>query len=113
HHHDVESDAHGEIHEHKEACEHGHRHGHHRDVTWGGAAFGLTIHSVISGIALAASVFHKHDTLPLAGLGTFLVIVLHKPFDSMTIAMLMSRGGWSTQLKNLVNGLFALAVPLG
>jgi zinc and cadmium transporter len=112
HHHDVETDETGELHEHEETCEHGHSH-HHHDITWSGAAFGLTIHSVIEGIALAASVYHRHDDLPLAGLGTFLVIVLHKPFDSMTIGMLMSRGGWSPQWRHAVNGLFALAIPVG
>ena len=49
----------------------------------------------------------------LAGLGTFLVIVLHKPFDSMTIATLMAHGGWSLTWRHLVNGLFSLAIPLG
>jgi zinc and cadmium transporter len=112
HHHDVETDPAGHLHEHEEACEHEHHH-HHHDITWSGAVFGLTIHSIIEGVALAASVYHLHDNLPLAGLGTFLVIVLHKPFDSMTIGMLMARGGWSPQSRLAVNGLFALAIPVG
>ncbi|HEX6961030.1 MAG TPA: ZIP family metal transporter [Lacipirellula sp.] len=112
HHHDVETDEAGELHEHEEACEHGHSH-HHHDITWSGAAFGLTVHSIIEGIALAASVYHRHDNLPLAGLGTFLVILLHKPFDSMTIGMLMTKGGWSPEWRHAVNGLFALAIPVG
>jgi zinc and cadmium transporter len=49
----------------------------------------------------------------LAGFGTFLVIFLHKPLDSMTISMLMQRGGWSTSWRNAINGLFALAIPIG
>lgn len=116
HHHDIESDAAGEMHEpheHEGACHHDHGHHHHHDITWSGAAFGLTIHSIIEGVALAASVYHRHDNLPLAGLGTFLVIFLHKPFDSMTIAMLMARGGWSPKVRYAVNGLFALAIPVG
>lgn len=112
HHHDVETDAAGGLHEHEEPCERAHHH-HHHDVTWSGAVFGLTIHSVIEGVALAASVYHRHDSLPLAGLGTFLVIVLHKPFDSMTIGMLMARGGWSPQARLAVNAVFALAIPVG
>jgi zinc and cadmium transporter len=112
HHHDVESDATGHLHEHLETCEHEHQH-HHHDITWSGAAFGLTIHSIIEGVALAASVYDRHDRLPLAGLGTFLVILLHKPFDSMTIGMLMARGGWSLRWRHAVNALFALAIPLG
>ncbi len=109
HHHDVESDSAGHIHEHEEACHHHHGH----DVTWSGAAFGLTLHSLLEGVALAASIQHEHGSLRLAGLGTFLVIFLHKPFDSMTIAMLMARGGWSPKSRLIVNGLFALAIPLG
>lgn len=109
HHHDVESDSAGHIHEHEEACQHHHGH----DVTWSGAALGLTLHSLLEGVALAASVQHDHGSLQLAGLGTFLVIFLHKPFDSMTIAMLMARGGWSPRARLVVNGLFALAIPVG
>jgi zinc and cadmium transporter len=109
HHHDVETDAAGGLHEHDEACEHHHGH----DVTWSGAALGLTLHSLLEGVALAASLEHRHGSLQLAGLGAFLVIFLHKPFDSMTIAMLMARSGWSPRSRLVVNGLFALAIPLG
>jgi zinc and cadmium transporter len=117
HHHGVEE---GEVtchHEHEAEhgsdLEKGHDHGHGHDITWSGAAFGLTLHSVIAGIALAASVQHGHGDLRLAGLGTFLVILLHKPFDSMTIATLMARGGWSLGWRHLVNAVFSLAIPLG
>ena len=47
------------------------------------------------------------------GLGTFLVIILHKPFDAMAIGTLMASGGWSRATRHWVNGLFALAIPLG
>ncbi|MCA9259149.1 MAG: iron permease, partial [Planctomycetales bacterium] len=88
HHHDVDASgnlaAHDHEHEHHDCgaqLEDGaHDHQHH-DVTGIGAALGLTLHSVIGGVALAASVAHRHDNLSLAGLGTFLVILLHKPFD--------------------------------
>ena len=109
HHHDVED---GEI-----ACQHDHNHqhdhGHGHNLSWSGAALGLTLHSVIEGIALAAGVAHGHESVRLAGFGTFLVILLHKPFDSMTIATLMAHGGWSLTWRHVVNGLFALAIPLG
>ena len=87
-----------------------------RNLTWGGAAVGLSLHTVIAGVALAASVEVESgiEHMPmLAGLGTFLVIFLHKPFDSMTLTTLMSVGGWSTFSKHVVNGVFALMVPLG
>ncbi len=109
HHHGVED---GEVTcHHDEGANHDHSHGH--DITWSGAALGLTLHSVIAGVALAASVQHGHDSLRLAGLGTFLVILLHKPFDSMTIATLMARGGWSPGWRHVVNAIFSLAIPLG
>ncbi|MEM6330628.1 MAG: ZIP family metal transporter [Planctomycetota bacterium] len=83
------------------------------NLTWSGAALGLTLHSLLAGVALAASVRHGAGPGSLAGFGAFLAIVLHKPFDSMTIAMLMASGGWSASARVLVNGLFALAIPLG
>ena len=113
HHHDVETEPDGTLHEHDDHpdCTRHDHHGH--DLSWSGAALGLTVHSIIAGVALAASVAHRHENLPLAGLATFLVIVLHKPFDSMTIAMLMERGNWSRSSQHVVNGLFALAIPIG
>ena len=109
HHHEVED---GQV-----TCHHDHgpdeHHHHGHDITWSGAALGLTLHSVIAGVALAASVHHGHGDLQLAGLGTFLVILLHKPFDSMTIATLMARGGWSLTVRHIVNAVFSLAIPLG
>jgi zinc and cadmium transporter len=112
HHHDVESEDHAtDCHQH--AATHNPTDAHGHDITWSGAAMGLTLHSIFAGVALAASVAHGHAHLKLAGLGTFLVIVLHKPFDSMTIGMLMVRGGWPHGWRHLVNGLFSLTIPLG
>ena len=105
HHHEVED---GEV-----TCHHDHDHQHGHDITWSGAALGLTLHSIIAGVALAASVQHGADSAWLPGLGTFLVILLHKPFDSMTIATLMAHGGWSLAWRHVVNGIFALAIPIG
>jgi zinc and cadmium transporter len=85
-------------------------------LTWSGAAVGLSLHTVIAGIALAASVQAESGgghVASLAGMGTFLVIFLHKPFDAMTISTLMTAGGWSVAARHLVNGLFALMIPAG
>lgn len=95
-----------------------HVHGHEHRLGWGGAAVGLTIHSVIAGFALAAAMSSQtladaHGSGWLAGLAVFLVIFLHKPFDSLTLGTLMAAGGWNVASRHLVNGLFALAVPLG
>lgn len=86
-------------------------HGH--ELTWTGAAIGLSVHSVIAGVALGASVKASNQGVALAGLGTFLAIVLHKPFDSMTLGALMAVGRRSMRARHLVNGLFGLVVPLG
>jgi zinc and cadmium transporter len=120
-------------HEHEEGHDHSHHahshHGHsHHDhgvtlaeksalkLTWSGAALGLTVHTLIDGLALAASVqaeLHEGRAAGLLGFGTFLVIILHKPFDAMAIGTLMAAGGWSKVSRHWVNALFALAIPLG
>ena len=93
-----------------------HTHGsHNHEMTWSGAVIGLSLHSLVAGVALAASVEYDAQEHPaaFAGLSTFLVIVLHKPFDSLTIGTLMAKGGWSSRSRHIVNGLFALAIPVG
>ncbi|MEX2091140.1 MAG: ZIP family metal transporter [Pirellulales bacterium] len=113
HHHDVPGDDHDHTLDHA-GCDH--HHGDetaHHDVTWSGAALGLFLHSLLNGVALAASVANSHGETSLAGLGTFLVVFLHKPFDAMTIGMLMARGGYSLAWRHTVNALFSLAIPLG
>jgi len=94
---------------------HGAVHGH--ELTWTGAAIGLTVHSLVSGTALAAAVLASDGAGTGAGrpvgLGVFLAIVLHKPFDSMTLGALMAVGRRSPAARHLVNGAFALVVPIG
>lgn len=108
------------------ACNHGHEPGDgHREagtpgsasgVTWLGAMVGLAVHTILSGIALAASVeaaqSHGHGEM-FAGFGVFLGVALHKPFDAMTIAMLMRAAGISRARILLANIGFAMMVPLG
>src|SRR5205814_6501546 len=85
-------------------------------LSWIGAALGLTLHTLLDGVALAASVEldratgHAHGLL---GLGTFLVIFLHKPFDALAVGTLMAVGRSPRRLRHWVNGLFALANPAG
>ena len=105
HHHDVpDAETSGD------ACGHAHKH----ELTWTGAAVGLTVHSLVAGMALAASVQAAEGSpVRAAGLGTFFAILLHKPFDSMTLGALMAVGRRSMLARHLVNGGFALVVPLG
>ena len=87
-------------------------HGH--ELTWTGAAIGLTVHSLVSGTALAAAVLASDGGAALrpVALGTFLAIVLHKPFDSMTLGALMAMNRSSPAKRHLVNGAFALVIPI-
>ncbi|RPG19254.1 MAG: hypothetical protein CBB69_005570 [Phycisphaera sp. TMED9] len=95
---------------------------------WVGALIGLTIHTILAGIALGAAVASGEDQLAtigpapaasdgmvfgLLGFTVFLGIVLHKPFDAFTIVALMQRSGRSQASMNLVNIVFALMIPLG
>jgi zinc and cadmium transporter len=101
--------------------EHGHEHHAHtladksaRQLSWVGTALGLTLHSLLDGLALAAAVeAGARGHAALAGLGVALVVILHKPFDAMAIATLMTAGGSSRLSRHVLNGLFALASPIG
>ena len=118
HHHDVPDEAA----EHDHFAHQDHEHCHHslaeqsaRSLSWVGAAVGMTLHSLIDGIALAASVRAEDDGQAgvVRGLGAFLVILLHKPFDAMAISTLMTAGGRSKYSCHMFNGVFALAIPCG
>lgn len=116
HHHDVPVEH--------DDCQHASHAGHHHQdvaelpvhaMSWGGAAIGMTLHSLADGIALAASIDAEWTSTAglTAGLATFLVIFLHKPFDSLTIGTLMAASGRSRRSRHLVNLLFALMIPVG
>jgi len=104
-----------------EEPEHGHEHHAHtladksaQQLSWVGTALGLTLHSLLDGLALAAAVeAGARGHASLAGLGVALVVILHKPFDAMAIATLMTAGGSSRSSRHVLNSLFALASPIG
>jgi len=122
HHHDLpEGDP-------EDCCGHDHSHAHHQDdehahtladksakqLSWIGTAIGLTFHSLLDGLALAAAVeAGKTGNAKLAGIGMALVVILHKPFDAMAVSTLMTAGGSSRSARHLLNALFSLATPLG
>jgi len=103
--------------------DHDHDHGHGAIPTakssWIGIFLGLSLHTLLDGVALAAAVqaeaIHHHSmaVIPLFGLGTFLGVVLHKPLDSLSITSLMAAGGWSHTSMRLVNFGYALMCPIG
>jgi len=123
HHHDLPEgdpeDCCGHDHEHDHAQMHA-QHAHTladksaKQLSWVGTALGLTLHSLLDGLALAAAVAAgAQGQEKLAGLGVALVVILHKPFDAMAVSTLMAAGGSSRFSRHILNGLFALASPLG
>ncbi|CAN5882382.1 ZIP family metal transporter [soil metagenome] len=83
---------------------------------WGAAAFGLAVHTLTGGVALASAVASDYATrggLGAASWGVFLATVIHKPADALTIVSLMLHNGPSRAITHLVNLGFALMLPLG
>ena len=101
-------------HEHPGPC---HTHEHHsKSLGWAGLFFGMALHTVIDGVALAASVLAAtpHQAwLGLAGLGTFLAIVLHKPLDAFAVTSVMKRQGWSDAAQRRASAAFSVCCPVG
>ncbi|MGC4003238.1 MAG: ZIP family metal transporter [Pirellulales bacterium] len=87
----------------------------------GGVFFGLAAHTIIDGLALGAVVHPEFVThgetcealVRWAGFGYFLAVILHKPFDSMSITSLMRFSGWSNRATTTVSVIYALIAPLG
>ena len=91
-------------------CHHAHQ------LSWLGIAIGLSLHTLIDGIALAASVeadAKYPSRIVFYGLGTFLAIMLHKPLDAVSITSLMAGSGWKSQSRFLVNLIFSTMCPIG
>jgi zinc and cadmium transporter len=111
HHHEHDHEAHDH-----DAHDHQHGHEHTHAFSWMGLAFGLSLHTLIDGLALGAAVAaenHGETGWMLAGLGTFLAVALHKPLDALSITTLMAAGGWSRNSIGLANLGFAMMCPLG
>lgn len=130
---DVDDDA---AHDHDHDCGHDHDHDHHHDhdhdhgghgqlpsnnAGWIGIFLGLSLHTLLDGVALAAAVqadaLHNHGGDQYAwmvmGIGTFFGIFLHKPLDSLSITSIMAASGWSRQSMQTVNFIYAVMCPIG
>ncbi len=103
-------------------CTHDHSHGHHHDhgavhgLSWAGVATGMTLHTLIDGVALAAAVSAGESQNPAFqpwGFGVFLAIALHQPLDALSITMLMEASGWSKKSQTLMNVGFSFMCPIG
>ncbi len=112
HHHSCSDPArdHGDA-----TCAHDVQHGTIHELGWVGVAFGLSVHTLLDGIALGAAVAADamHRTRGLYGLGVFLAIVLHKPLDAFSITSLMKASGWPPVARHLTSLVFAAMCPLG
>jgi len=83
-------------------------------LSWIATTAGMTLHSLVGGMALAAAVSADAGGLSgWLGLGTALVIILHKPFDALAVSTVMTSGRCSVFSRHLINTLFALVTPLG
>jgi zinc and cadmium transporter len=105
------------VHDHDHDHDAGHRGDlHAHPFSWFGLALGLCLHTLIDGVALGANVAADaghSETFALLGLGTFLVVLLHKPLDAIPITSVMAAGGWSAKARNAANFGFSLICPLG
>ncbi len=82
---------------------------------WIGAFAGLGLHSALEGIAIAAAIElgAREGHGALAGFATVLVVLLHKPFDAMTLSTMLAAAGASAARRHVMNVVFAAIVPLG
>ena len=87
-----------------------------QSLGWIGLFAGLMAHSLLDGVAMGASLSatgHFDSAASIAGLGTFIAIVLHKPLDSRSLASLMSLRGVGTTSVRMINFGYAIICPLG
>jgi zinc and cadmium transporter len=121
HHHDSPLDDSHEHHDCQHEHEHAAPHNHgaapagHAPVRLPAVLIGLSLHSVLDGVALAAGVLADVDAADqwTAGLSVFLIILMHKPFDSLALGTLLAAEHASPARVRRINVLYALTVPIG
>lgn len=132
HHHEVPQDQAVAQHDHSPQHDHDHDHHHHHcthghehagdkphpdhTLGWSGAALGMSLHSIIAGVALASAMIaesHASHGAAWPGIAAFAVIVLHKPLDALTVITLTRMSHLSKFSSHVINALFSLAVPFG
>lgn len=97
------------------ACQHGHSHAHQGKLSWAGMFFGLSIHTLLDGLTLGASMQADIHHRPggWVGLGVLAGIVLHKPLDSLSFTTLMINSGQSKSRRLAANLVYSMLCPLG
>ncbi len=81
---------------------------HSHDLTIGSTLVGLTVHSALEGIALAATMISHHGV----GLVVLIGILFHKPFEGFTIGSLLKDNPAKASTKKLINIAFAFSAPI-
>jgi zinc and cadmium transporter len=72
-------------------------------LSWIATTIGMTLHSLVGGMALAAAVSADAGGLSgWMGLGTALVIILHKPFDALAVSTVMTAGRCPIASRHLI-----------
>jgi len=100
-------------HPHEHAHEHAHAQAPRGPFTWLGLVFGLSVHTVIDGIALGAVMRATPETgAGLLGIGVFLAILLHKPLDALSIETVMAAAGQPVRHRHYINVAFAALCPI-
>jgi zinc and cadmium transporter len=87
-----------------------------RSFSWKAAAFGLAVHTLMGGVALASAVqgdLEKGRGFGPGACGVFLATFMHKPADAMTITSMMLRAHLPASRAHLANLAFAAMLPLG
>lgn len=118
HSHDTpDQDSHESEAHHHEHDEHGCSHAHEPmpaapTVAGWSAVAGLTIHTLLGGIALGSAVLADGAPKGL-GLAVFLATILHKPADAFTISTLLVKGRVNKKVALAVQIFFATLIPLG
>ena len=81
-----------------------------------GTLIGFSMHSLIEGAALAATLLYNPfivDSFPWVWFAVFLAILLHKPLDAMSFSVLTQSGNLKKLNRHLANLVFAIMCPLG
>jgi zinc and cadmium transporter len=82
------------------------------NVRWIGTTAGLSLHASVDGLAMAAGVAAMTRDQQALGLGIALAIILHKPFDGLTVATMMVADGTKRRLQWAIALAFAAITPL-
>jgi zinc and cadmium transporter len=72
------------------------------------AFLGISLHSLLDGVALGASLIFHH-----LGPVVLLAVLIHKLPDSMSVSTILLSAGWSRSKVAVLSVLFALTTPFG